>query len=46
MAPYAATADLPVTDALARTHLALPVGAAMSHDAVDHVVDVVRATVA
>ena len=43
MAPYAATAELPVTDALARTHLALPVGAAMSHDAVDHVVDVVRA---
>ncbi len=42
MAPYGAAASLPVTDELARTHLALPVGAAMSHDAVDRVVEVVR----
>ncbi|MGZ6694008.1 MAG: DegT/DnrJ/EryC1/StrS family aminotransferase [Solirubrobacteraceae bacterium] len=50
MRPYLATADraggLPATEELARTHLALPVGASMSRAAVDHVVDVARSAVA
>ena len=41
MAAFAG-AELPATDELARTHLALPVSAAMRRDQVDEVVGAVR----
>ena len=41
MAAFAG-AELPATDELARTHLALPVSAAMRRDQVDEVVAAVR----
>jgi dTDP-4-amino-4,6-dideoxygalactose transaminase len=44
MAPYAgATPDLPGTDEAARTHLAIPISAAITREQVERVVDVVRA---
>ena len=43
MQPWAAGADLPVTDELARTHLAIPISASITRDQVDEVVGAVRA---
>jgi dTDP-3-amino-3,4,6-trideoxy-alpha-D-glucose transaminase len=43
MRPYAAGVDLPVTDELARTHLAIPMGSALTDDDVDLVVTAVAA---
>jgi len=43
MAPYAGGASLPGTDAAARAHLALPMGAALGDDAISEVVAAVRA---
>jgi dTDP-3-amino-3,4,6-trideoxy-alpha-D-glucose transaminase len=42
MAPYADGVELPFTDELARTHLALPISAALTRDQVDEVVAAVR----
>jgi dTDP-3-amino-3,4,6-trideoxy-alpha-D-glucose transaminase len=42
MAPYADGVELPYTDELARTHLALPMSAALTRDQVDEVVAAVR----
>lgn len=42
MAEWGAGVELPVTDELARTHLALPISAAMTRDQVDEVVAAVR----
>jgi dTDP-3-amino-3,4,6-trideoxy-alpha-D-glucose transaminase len=42
MAPYANGVELPFTDELARTHLALPISAALTRDQVDEVVAAVR----
>jgi dTDP-3-amino-3,4,6-trideoxy-alpha-D-glucose transaminase len=42
MAPYADSVELPFTDELARTHLALPISAALTRDQVDEVVAAVR----
>jgi dTDP-4-amino-4,6-dideoxygalactose transaminase len=42
MVPHADGVELPVTDELARTHLAIPMGATLSVDAVDRVVSVVE----
>jgi dTDP-3-amino-3,4,6-trideoxy-alpha-D-glucose transaminase len=42
MAAHGASASLPVTEELARTHLALPVWPTMSREAVDQVVGAVR----
>jgi dTDP-3-amino-3,4,6-trideoxy-alpha-D-glucose transaminase len=44
MAPYAPAAPLPGTDEAARTHLALPMGAALTREQVDEVVEAVRVT--
>jgi len=46
MRAFAPSADLPGTDEAARTHLALPMGAALSREQVDEVVGAVRASVA
>jgi dTDP-3-amino-3,4,6-trideoxy-alpha-D-glucose transaminase len=42
MAEWAAGVELPYTDELARTHLALPISAALTRDQVDEVVAAVR----
>jgi dTDP-3-amino-3,4,6-trideoxy-alpha-D-glucose transaminase len=42
MAPYVDGVELPFTDELARTHLALPISAALTRDQVDEVVAAVR----
>lgn len=39
MAPYAAGAELPATDEVARTHLALPMGTGLTDDAIREVVE-------
>jgi dTDP-4-amino-4,6-dideoxygalactose transaminase len=44
MAPWATGVDLPVTDELARTHLALPMGPHVGEREVEEVVAAVRAT--
>jgi UDP-N-acetyl-3-dehydro-alpha-D-glucosamine 3-aminotranferase len=43
MAPYAAGVDLPVTDELSATNLALPMGSALTTDQVERVVSAVAA---
>ena len=42
MRPWGAGADLPATDELARTHLALPISAAITREQVQQVVGAVR----
>jgi len=42
MQEWGATADLPGTDEAARTHLALPISAAITHEQVAEVVTAVR----
>jgi dTDP-3-amino-3,4,6-trideoxy-alpha-D-glucose transaminase len=39
MAPYAAGTELPATDEVARTHLALPMGTRLTDDAIREVVE-------
>jgi dTDP-4-amino-4,6-dideoxygalactose transaminase len=46
LAPWAAAASLPVTDALARTHLAIPMSPLLDRAAADEVAAVVRAAFA
>ena len=46
MAPYRTAAPLPVTDELARTHLAIPISPALDRVAVEEVVSAVRSCVA
>jgi len=46
MAGYAGAADLPVTDEVARTHLALPMGTELSEEAVRDVVQACRSVLA
>ena len=41
MLPYGAGADLPATDELVRTHLAIPIGPTMSAEQVQEVVSVI-----
>ena len=42
MAPWSAGVDLPVTDELARTHLAIPISASITREQVEEVVGAVR----
>ena len=42
MAEWGNGVELPFTDELARTHLALPISAALTREQVDEVVDAVR----
>jgi dTDP-4-amino-4,6-dideoxygalactose transaminase len=46
MAPYADDVELPATDEVARTHLAMPISPVLDREQADEVVEAVRCAVA